>query len=476
MNKEKVDVLFISAPIQFRRGKNFTLKGDDTSTPPIGLMYLATFLNSNGYLCKVLDVGVKALSLGETIHEIKKLNPRVVGISILTPSTITAVPLARKIKEKLPHVLVGCGGIHISVDPDFIKRYPSFDFAVKGEGEEIMLDIMKKLDRGEKIHGVYDGGYIKNIDKIPNPDYGLIDFSEYGYSLDPKGKRHTAIAMITSRGCPFSCIFCSKSETRRFVRFRSVKNIVNEIEQNMHLSKDFTFMDDTMTLNKNNTKNVCREILKRKLRISWIAMTRADCLTSGMAKLMAKSGCREVFIGVESGDERIRNEVIGKHVSNKIILKAVQICRKYGIRTSLFLMLGFPSEGREEIEKTVNFLNYSKADIMGIHLTSPLPGSRLWPLAISEKAIPADLIDQFIAGKLGPDFSSWPNYIQKESSKEYLESARARAIRTSYLNFDFFKRLLLYYLRFPWRIKYDKHLFRTGINILLRGKSLVQFS
>lgn len=477
MIKEKVDVLFMPAPLQFKKGENYIPKGDETSTPPIGLMYIATYLNSKGYNCRILDIGLNAMSLKETVGYIKNVSPRMVGISILTPSTITAVPLAKEIKKEMPHVIVGCGGTHVCVDPTFIKRYPSFDFGVKGEGELIMLEILKRLDRGEKISGLYDGGYVKDLNNLPFPDYSLIDFEKYGYPLDKVGRRKSPIAMITSRGCPFACSFCCKTESRKYIRYRSAKNIVGEIEKNYPISRgEYSFMDDTITLNQENTAEVCKGIIKKKLRISWVAMTRPDCINSKLAKLMKKSGCRELLLGVESGDPRIRNEVIKKRVSDEAIYEAIKICRRAGIRSSIFLMLGFPTEGKEEIERTVNYPFVSKADLMGIHLTNPVPGSELYEQAIKEKIIPSNLIDQFITGKLGEDYSCWPVYVPKGITSEYIKKARARTLRKFYLGPSFFFRLFFYYLRFPSRIKYDKHLYKTGWAILVSGKSIVQFS
>lgn len=473
----KTDVLFMPAPLQFREGDNYVPKGDETSTPPIGIMYIATYLNSNGYNCKILDIGLKRMSLQETIDYIRNINPRMVGISILTPSVTTAVSLAKEIKKTLPRIIVGCGGTHLCVDPTFIQRYPYFDFGVKGEGEIIMMEIMNKLDNGEKISGLYDGGYVKDLDSLPFPDYNLIDFKEYGSPLDKIGKRRAAITMVTSRGCPFACSFCCKTESRKYVRFRSVKNIADEIEKNYSISHgEYSFMDDAMTLNRKNSVALCKEIIKRKLKISWVAMTRADSLNLELALLMKKSGCRELFIGVESGDPRIRNEIIKKKVSDEDIFEVIRICRRVGIRSSIFLMLGFPSEGKEEIERTVNYSFISNADIMGIHLTMLFPGSELYEQAIKDSIIPGDIVDLYISGKLGKDFSSWPKYVPKGLTLEYLEKARGRAIRKYYLSPFFVFRLLLYYIRFPHRIKYDEHNYRRALAFLFSGKSVVAWS
>ena len=478
MKKQRcVDILFMSAPLQFKQGDNFVPSGDDTSSPPIGVMSIAAYLNSKGYNCKLLDIGLKRMSLGEAIAYVKKVNPRMVGITILTPSTITAVPLANEIKQKIPEIVIGCGGMHVCVDSTFIERYPSFDFGVRGEGELIMLEIMKKFDKGEKISGLYEGDYVKDIDALPDPDYDLIDFKEYGYPLDPIEKRETGFTIMSSRGCPFNCSFCCKTASRKYVRYRSPKKVVDEIQRALPISRGvYNFVDDTMTLNKKNCLGICDEIIRRKLKIQWLAMTRADSLDLELVKKMRKSGCREVFIGVESGDPRIRNQVIKKKVTDQAISSAIKICRKAGIRTSIFLMLGFPTEGVEEIQRTIDYPFTSTADLMGIHLTCPLPGSELYEQAIEEKIIPKDLVDQFIAGKLGKDYSAWPKYIPQGLTLEYMEKARAIAIRKFYLSPAFIFRLLRYYLRFPNRIKHDRHLYQSAWWILFKGKSKVQFS
>ncbi|MBU1043326.1 MAG: B12-binding domain-containing radical SAM protein [Candidatus Omnitrophica bacterium] len=478
MGKNKiVDVLFMSAPLQFKESENFVPSGDDTSSPPVGVMSIAAYLNSKGYNCKILDIGLKKMSLQEAVDFAKEMKPRMIGITILTPSTITAVPLANKIKKEIPEIVIGCGGMHVCVDPTFIERYPAFDFGVRGEGELIMLEILKKLDNGEKIAGLYEGDYVKDIDALPDPDYELIDFKEYGYPLDPIEKRETGFTIMSSRGCPFSCSFCCKTASRKYVRYRSPLKVVDEIQRNLSLSRGvYNFIDDTMTLNKKNCLEICAEIVKRKLKIQWLAMTRADSLDLELVKAMRKSGCREVFIGVESGDLRIRNQVIKKKVSDQAIKDAIKVCRKVGLRTSIFLMLGFPTEGIDEIQRTVNYPFTSKADIMGIHLTCPLPGSELYEQAIEEEIISGDIVDQFISGKLGKNYSAWPKYVPKGLTLDYMEKARAKAIRKFYLSPAFIFRLLQYYIRFPNRIKYDRHLYKSAWMILFKGRSKVQFS
>jgi hypothetical protein len=139
-------------------------------------------------------------------------------------------------------------------------------------------------------------------------------------------------------------------------------------------------------------------------------------------------------------------------------------------------MLGFPTEGAREIKKTVDYPFKSKADLMGIHLTCPLPGSELYNQAIKEGIIPKDIVDLFIAGKLGKEYSAWPKYVPHGLTLEYMEKARATAIRKFYLSPAFVFRLLKYYIRFPNRIKYDRHLYRSAWAVLFKGKSKVQFS
>ncbi|MCG2685806.1 radical SAM protein, partial [Candidatus Parcubacteria bacterium] len=188
---------------------------------------------------------------------------------------------------------------------------------------------------------------------------------------------------------------------------------------------------------------LCDEILRRDLKITFEGHTRANLVDEELVAKMKEAGLVELIFGVESGNERIRNEVIGKGVTDEAIFKAVQLCRKYRIKASLYLMLGFPTEGEAEVEDTVSFPKKVRPNIFGLHITIPLPGAPLWEQAIAEGVVPADTIDRYVRGELGEGFNeNWPLYVPRGMTLEYLKEARARAYRGYYFSPNYLLRKL----------------------------------
>jgi anaerobic magnesium-protoporphyrin IX monomethyl ester cyclase len=198
--------------------------------------------------------------------------------------------------------------------------------------------------------------------------------------------------------------------------------------------KMYTFLDDTLTLNRDFTARLMRQIINSNLNIAFEGHTRANLVDEELMKLMKKAGLKELIFGVESGSERVRNEVIGKGVTDKAIENAVKLCKKHNILADMYLMLGFPTETKEEVEQTVNYPAHIKPNIFGLHITIPLPGARIWDIALSEGVIPKDTVDQYIKGNFGDDFNeAWPFYNNKEVSLKALKEAQKRAYRKYYL-------------------------------------------
>jgi len=215
------------------------------------------------------------------------------------------------------------------------------------------------------------------------------------------------------------------------------KKVVDEMEEIRKITglSFYTFLDDTLTLNRKFIVGLCDEILRRGLKITFEGHTRANLVDEELIAKMKEAGLVELIFGVESGNERIRNEVIGKGISDEAVFGAVRLCRKYGIKASLYLMLGFPTEGEAEVEDTVNFPKKVRPNIFGLHITIPLPGAPLWEQAIAEGVIPADTIDRYIRGELGEGFNeNWPLYVPEGVTLNYLKEARARAYRDYYFS------------------------------------------
>lgn len=466
------EVVLITSPMSFLEKK--AKLGDETSIPWMGVLYLASYLEKHGFGVKIYDPGPEKLALSQIIKKLKKDRPKIVGVSSLTSGIRSAVLLAKAIKSEFKkEIIVGIGGSHINVDPDFIKRYPVFDFSIAGEGEMTFLKIVKKIIRGEKLtKKIFKGETIENLDEIPFPARHLIDLKNYYPTEYSKAKSKLSFGITGSRGCPFNCNFCSRDKSWRKVRFRSGKNIVSEMKNVAEVyGNHFTFTDDALTLNIKVIEEMCDEINRRGYKFVWNAMTRADCLNEKLIIKMRKAGCEELFFGVESGNDRVRNKVIKKNLSDQTIKRAIRLCQKHSIRVSVFLMLGFPTETKEELEDTVNFGLRFQPDFIGVHLTIPFPGSELFEIGIKEGQYPKNLVDLYATGKLGEFMEKWPVYIPSGMTKDYLINAKKRAYRKFYLSFLWILRRVKLWLINKEEFKHDLGLVKIGVYTLFYGRS-----
>lgn len=469
MNK-KTNIVLIHAPVDFNVESP---AGDQTSSPPVGLLYIAAYLEKNGLGVKIYDPVPEKLDLDRIVKELEKDKPKVVGISAVTFGARTAVEIAKAIKEKFgKKIVIGLGGMHISTDPTFIRRFPYFDFGIVGEGEVEFAELVKKVLSGRRIKGIYKAELIKNLDDLPFPALHLVDLKNYYF---PHGgmRGKLPLTMISSRGCPYSCTFCSKPINRGNYRVRSGKNIVDEMEKFYDLCDgSFSFVCDTMTLFRDKTLEMCDEIMKRGLKVKWMANTRVDRVDEELIRKMAQAGCTDLFFGIESGNERIRNQVIKKNITDEQIKDAAKWCWKYGIQSSAYMMLGFPTETKKEIEDTINYPILAGVDFIGVHITWPQPGSVLYDEAIREGIISKTVVDDFVNGKYGSNLSDfWPVYIPKGLTYQDLVEAKKKAYRKFYMRPSWFFRRIIWYFRTPEKLLSDIGEIKVGLQALLSGST-----
>lgn len=455
-----LDILLIYPPIYYdQEGKPRCL---DVEHPPLGILYLAAVLLKQGFKADVVDVGAENLSLSALMIKIKEKKPKIIGISSMTANIRGSVQTAEAIKKHFPEIKIGLGGPHISADHGFISRFSQlFDFGVTGESEITLPQVVKMILSGEHIERINHGKIIDDLDLIPEPERDLLNHLPY-----KKGAM-----MFSSRGCPYQCAFCSRPAISRKIRYRNPALIVDEMEGiNKKTGENyFLFEDDTLTLNKEHIMGICRELLRRGLKFKWTAITRADRVDEEIIKTMKKAGCQEVTFGVESGSERIRNEIIGKNLETKTIKTAFGLCRKYNILTNAFLMIGFPTETEKDIEETVNFYKGNYVNIIGVHITLPLPGSRIFELALKEGQISFDVIDKYAKGELGEGFhENWPHYVPDGFTFERLAAYRKKAYHKFYFRPTYILRRIRHDFSSWENIKFD---IRTAVSLLIRGNT-----
>ncbi|OGH04393.1 MAG: hypothetical protein A2W22_05060 [Candidatus Levybacteria bacterium RBG_16_35_11] len=393
-----MDVLLINPKNIFeKKSEKVKAKFALSLYPPLGILYIASVLEKKRISVEIVDAIASDISLEEIIHNIQKNKPKIIGITATTPQIRGAVQIAQLIKKQYcDDIVIGIGGPHVSADKSFIERFNCFDFSIEGEGEITFSEIVLEVLNGKKIRGNYKGEIINNLDENPFPARHLI--SNVNYYIKDYGKHFATIH--TTRGCPFNCVYCSNPVTDRKMRFRSPTNVVDEMQYciNTINAKLILFTDDTFTANRKRTEEICLEIMKRNFKVDWFCETRADLVDRDLLELMYKSGCKEISFGVETGNEKLRFEVIRKRINDLDLIKAFELCREMGIKTSAFCMLGFPTETEKDMYETYKLCLKLKPDTMGLHLTVPMPGADIFYEAIREKKIDIDIWDQYAKG------------------------------------------------------------------------------
>lgn len=451
-------VLLFYPPVYYESGKPVVF---DISYPPLGILYLAAVLGKEGIAVKAIDIGAEKQNLDESISLIKREKPLVVGISAMTSMLQGAVDLAKAIKGKFGNkVLVCLGGSHISADPRFIKRIKYFDFGVCGEAEKTFTDLVKKIIAGEKVKGVFTGEPIKNLGLIPWPARNLINQEHY----------HQRASLIATRGCPFHCYYCSRPAVSNLVRCRDPKDIVDEMEWLYpYCSGDYLFQDDSLTIRRNHTFKLCEEIINRGKKFRWAGYTRIDLVDEELLRQMGKAGCYSLSFGIETGSDKIREEIVNKHFTNRHITDVLNLCRKYRIEPDGFFMLGHPTETKKEIKQTVDFILHSKFNLIGLSIATPYPGSALWNYAIRDKIIDTNFIDDYALGKKGKGYAGvYPVYTPKDLKTAFLYEQRKKVFRGYYLKPSYILyRLIKDFSSFS-QLKAD---ICEAVNLVLRGSS-----
>lgn len=388
------------------------------SMPPLGLAWLAAVLRENGFKdVSLIDSIANRYSNSEIIDLLKKENPDVIGISFGTQIRFSSFELARAIKKNFPDVPLVAGGPHPTLtSQDTLEHIPEIDIICRGEGEYSFLNLVKTIDKkgsleavkgisfrnskGQIVHNTPETP-IANLDDLPFPARDLLPMEKYEQRTILSKKRCTNI--MSSRGCPYHCVFCSVSEQwGHQIRYRSCKNVVDEIEflfKNYPFLQGIRFFDDVFTIDKNRVLEICQEILNRKLNFTWECEARANTIDEEMVRFMKRAGCEFIDLGIESGSDRILKN-IKKGITVEQAITAVKIIKKAGIGLKIFIMHSLPGETYQDIKKTVFLSRYLchqlKADGATQGITIIYPGTELEKMAKE-------------MGTLSKDFS-WSKY------------------------------------------------------------------
>ena len=341
----------------------------------------------------------------EARQTIADFKPGIVGISVFTTFAASAFYVAQITKELFPSCPVIFGGPHATVKPEEILQIsPHVDYVVRGEGELTLQELVQCLETGSPHLTAIDGlsmrepsgirhnkerASVRDIDTIPIPDRGLL-MNEKKYSPEDMGM------IMTSRGCPYNCTYCASSKR---VSYRSPDNVLEEIMMvhGKYRTTQFTFKDDSFTVNRKRVEELCHKILQKKLHINWECNTRADLIDGALLNLMKKSGCNFIKIGIESGSEKILG-AMNKKISLSLSRKIAPMLRKSGIHWTGYFLIGVPGETVEDINKTVQFMRELNPDTALLGVYEPFPGTVMFEDGIRRKLVKKDMrLEDFYA-------------------------------------------------------------------------------
>ena len=422
----------------------------------LGLAYLAAFIRNSGFNPYIIESEVLNYSIKDIINIIESEKPGYVGISSVTGTIFKAAELAKSIKKVHPRLTVIIGGAHVSAVPrETLERFPSFDIGVVGEGELTLLNILKTLqsnDNLSKVNGiVYRDGdnirlnkavdFIKDLDDLPLPAWDLIPGFPKLYNLAaPISVKKPEASIITSRGCPYNCLFCDRSVFGEKYRFHSSDYVFEmfEVLKSSYNVRNIMIYDDSFMAHKKRLHDVCEKLIKKKNKVTWSCIGNVHVDFESL-KLMKAAGCWQIGFGIESGSERIL-KIIRKSQKIEQVRTTINLTRKAGIRIRGFFIVGSPEETVEDIQKTIDFAKELPLDDFQMTNFTPFPGSEAYR----------------IAHKYGSFDNSWenmnalkPTFVPYSLSESELTYYQNKGHRDFYLRFRIVFRYLLFAIKYP---------------------------
>ncbi len=366
-----------------------------TAWPPLGILYCAGVLREAGIEVSLLDQPATCFSLDQAVDWVKKEDPDIVGFSVLLSAAKEAPKIAERVKAENPELTVVFGSHHSTFNAErILRKYPFVDIVVRGEGEYAGVEIVRCLEeqRGlDRVEGVTfrkngrvvsnpDRPLNKDVDALPFPDRDLagVEYTSAIFGVKINSRKFTTL--LSSRGCPFNCSFCGiRKFTRRAWRPRSVENVMAELEYLQSEGyEQFLFADDNFTLDAKRVSKLCRSIRKAGMDIEWFCDSRVDHVSYDMFRDMVKAGCRCLFFGIESGNQRIL-DFYRKGITPEQSEKAVFKARKAGVDIIVgSFIVGAPDETQREIVDTLRFANRLDIDIPDVNILGAHTGTDIW--------------------------------------------------------------------------------------------------
>ena len=371
---------------------------------PYGLGVLNASLKRVGYESWIFDPNFQGLSEQAVREELVRTQPDAVGI---TSSSTEYIPEVRRmsqlVKEELPQAIVILGGVLPTVLPEKAMEDPSVDYCIIGEGEYRLPQLLDEFNSEEcnlsNIDGLAWGlplviqpmkDFISDLDAVGFPDYGNLDLSSYGnyapkYDHEIRPRQLPFATTITSRGCPYRCIFCAAATVSgRKVRLRSAANVLEEIDELYGLGiREIIFLDDHFLADRDRAIEIMRGLIDRDYGLMWkCANVTIWHLDRELLELMQKSGCYQLTVSPESGNQHVLRRIIKKPVKLDKVLHILGLAKNLGFEIVANFVFGFPGETWDQIRDTCRYAEKLNVDIVNFHLATPLPKTELMEICL----------------------------------------------------------------------------------------------
>ncbi len=438
--KNKTKTLLLNLPININDISDYS-----GVLQPVGLSVISSFLKQQGCNVTLYDAFGYHKKRDNILAYIKELKPEIIGVTLMTNHLPQTIPFLKAVKSLLPDVITIVGGAHPSAAYEsLLQNNKEVDVAVIGEGEYTMLELINSVQNQEsydQIKGIAwrSNGkikvnpfreYIQDLDSLPFSDWDSLPMENY---FDVWTIKKNYANMVLSRGCPFGCTFCgAKNALGAKQRKRSPGHILEEIKllYNKHNVRNLLFSDSTLNVDNQWVQEICEGLLKFNKSLVWGCNIRADRLDKETLKLMKRSGCAKLFIGVESADNRIlKNMRKGENIEK--IEEGIKLINESGLIPDMGFILGMPGETEESMKRTIEFAKKHKKSFCAFTLASPFPGTEFYEHAKKE-------------GFMVKDWSKFDiysiAYVPKGLSRKKLEHYYQLAVKSNYLRFSYFYR------------------------------------
>lgn len=359
--------------------------------PPLGILYIAAYLKNTGkYEVSIIDAQAEDLTHEQIGERVSNINPDLVGLTAMTFTLVDVKLTVQAIRKHNLKAKVIIGGPHTAIFPDecFEKEGLNADYVIVGEGEKTLDRLAEDISLGRAKDRIYRQlSFIEDLDELPFPARELTLVDKYYSVLSEDTPTTTA---FSSRGCPFSCAYCDRPALGKGFRAMSATRVADEMEWcQKNGIKEIFFYDDTFSVSMKRVMEICAEIKKRNIKIKWDVRTRVNVVNDDLLKAMKEAGCERIHFGVETANPRVVKE-LQKGTTNLQVEKAFDMCKRHGIKTLAYFMMGNPTETLEDVKETLALSRRIKPDFMQMTILSPFPATQIYLRALQEGVVEGD--------------------------------------------------------------------------------------